>query len=104
QKELRKQIKTRRHWMWSWLTGNGVFKQDAFDDDRDALSAFYRSHGYLDFEIKDVKMEYPKTSIMIIRFFVFEGRQYKVGSVKFTGNKIFNEKDIHKGLQFVNDY
>ena len=26
QKELRKQIKTREHWMFSWLTGSGVFK------------------------------------------------------------------------------
>jgi outer membrane protein insertion porin family len=104
QKELRKQIKTKRHWMWSWLTGNGVFKQDEFDDDKDALSTFYRNHGYLDFEIKDVKLDYPRTNIMVIRFFVFEGRQYKVGSVKFTGNKIFSDEDIHKGLQHVHDY
>jgi outer membrane protein insertion porin family len=104
QKELRKQIKTKRHWMWSWLTGNGVFKQDEFDDDRDALSTFYRNHGYLDFEIKDIKLDYPKTNIMVIRYFVFEGRQYKVGSVKFTGNKIFSDEDIHKGLQYVHDY
>src|SRR5450631_288330 len=30
QKELRKVIKLKRHWMWSWLTGSGVFKQDEF--------------------------------------------------------------------------
>ena len=59
QKVLRKQIKTRQHWMFSWLTGSGVFKQDDFDDDKDALAEFYRSHGYLDFEIKDVKFEHP---------------------------------------------
>ena len=39
QKELRKQIKTRAHWMFSWLTGSGVFKEDEFDDDKDALTA-----------------------------------------------------------------
>jgi outer membrane protein insertion porin family len=104
QKELRKQLKTRRHWMFSWITGNGVFKQDEFDDDKDALSEFYRSRGYLDFEIKDVKFADPTTNTMVIRFFVFEGRQYKVGAVKFTGNKIFSDEDIHKGLQYVHDY
>ena len=77
--------------MWSWLTGNGVFKQDEFDDDQDALAEFYRNHGYLDFEIKDVKFEHPTTNTMVIRFYVYEGRQYKVGSVKFTGNKIFSD-------------
>ena len=104
QKELRKQIKTKRHWMFSWLTGNGVFKQDQFDDDKDALSEFYRSHGYLDFEIKDVKFEHPAPGKMIIVFDIFEGKQYKVGSVKFTGNKIFSDEDIYKGLQFIHAY
>ena len=79
QRELRKQIKTRRHWMFSWLTGNGVFKQDQFEDDQDAIVEFYRSHGYLDFEIKDAKLVYPTPNTMDIRFFIFEGRQYKVG-------------------------
>ena len=55
QKELRKQLKTRQHWMFSWLTGSDVYKQDQFEDDKDALTEFYRSHGYLDFEIKDVR-------------------------------------------------
>ena len=91
QRELRKQLKTRQRWMFSWLTGSDVFKEDQFEDDKDALAEFYRSHGYLDFEIKDVKFEHPTPKTMDIRFFVFEGRQYKVGSVKFTGNKIFND-------------
>jgi outer membrane protein insertion porin family len=104
QKELRKQLKTRRHWMFSWITGNGVFKQDEFDDDKDALSEFYRSHGFLDFEIKDVKFEHPVPGKMVIIFDIFEGKQYKVGIVKFTGNKIFSDEDIRKGLQYVHEY
>ncbi len=104
QRELRKQLKTRERWMFSWLTGSDVFKEDQFADDQDALVAFYRSHGYLDFEIKDVKLEHPTPKTMDIRFFVFEGRQYKVGSVTFTGNKIFNDAQMHQGLQAVHDF
>ena len=104
QRELRKQIKTRRHWMFSWLTGNGVFKQDQFEDDQDAIVEFYRSHGYLDFEIKDAKLVYPTPNTMDIRFFIFEGRQYKVGSVKFTGNKLFNDPEVYQGLQQVHSF
>jgi outer membrane protein insertion porin family len=103
QKELRKQLKTRRHWMFSWLTGSDLFKNDQFEDDRDQLIEFYRSHGYLDFEIKDVKFAYPTPNRMTIRFFVFEGRQYKVGSVKFVGDKIFNEEEIRHGLEYVHN-
>ncbi|MGH7993471.1 MAG: outer membrane protein assembly factor BamA, partial [Limisphaerales bacterium] len=104
QRELRKQLKTRERWMFSWLTGSDVYKEDQFEDDQDALTEFYRSHGYLDFEIKDLKLEHPTPKTMDIRFFVFEGRQYKVGSVKFTGNKIFNDAQIHQGLQYVHNF
>ena len=104
QKELLKQIKTSRHRWYSWMTGGGVFKQDDFDDDKDTLTDFYRNHGYLDFEIQDVKFEHPTPDTLAIRFYVYEGRQYKVGSIKFTGNKIFNDDAIHSGLQAVHDF
>jgi outer membrane protein insertion porin family len=104
QRELRGQLKTKRHWMWSWLSGNGVFKEDDFDDDRDTLTDFYHNHGYLDFEIKDVKLDHPTTNTMAIRFYLYEGRQYKVGSVTFTGNKLFSAEDLHHGLVAVHNF
>ncbi|HTA95320.1 MAG TPA: POTRA domain-containing protein, partial [Verrucomicrobiae bacterium] len=104
QKELRKQIKTKAHWTFSWLTGSGVFKEDDFDDDKDALTEFYRSRGFLDFEIKDVKFLHPAVNKLAIQFFISEGRQYKVGSVKFTGNKIFDYATLRAGLQYVHDF
>jgi len=89
QKELRKQLKTKQRWMWSWLTGRGTFKQDDFDADRDELVDFYRGHGYLDFEIKDVKFDHPTTNTMDIKFYVYEGRQYKTGAIMFSGTATF---------------
>ncbi len=41
---------------------------------------------------------------MVIKFYLYEGRQYKVGSVNFTGNKLFNAEEIHRGLQAVRDF
>ena len=104
QKSLRSEIKTRRRWAFSWLTGSGYFEQDEFDADRDRLNDFYRNHGYLDFEIKDVKQDHPTTNTMALKFYVFEGRQYKVGDIKITGTKIFSDAEILKGLQFIHDY
>ena len=104
QKELRGEIKTRRHWMWSWLTGSGTFKQDEFDADKETLADFYRNHGYLDFEIKDVKFTNPTTNRLAIKFYLYEGRQYKVGSVKFSGNKLFSVSQIAAGMKANHDY
>src|SRR5262249_53202350 len=58
QKKLRKAIKTRRRWMFSWITGSGVLKDEQFDEDKEKLAEFYRNEGYIDFELKDVKFDY----------------------------------------------
>jgi outer membrane protein insertion porin family len=104
QNKLRHEVKTRRRWMFSWITGSGYFKQDDFDSDSDALADFYRSHGYLDFQINDVKVEHPTPKTMVVKYYVFEGRQYKVGSVKITGDKIFTDAEIVRGLNYIHDY
>jgi outer membrane protein insertion porin family len=104
EKTLRHQIKTRRRWAFSWITGSGYFKQDEFDSDPDALSEFYRSHGYLDFEINDVKLVHPTPKTLVVKYYVYEGQQYKVGSIKITGSKIFSDKEIVQGLNYIHDY
>ncbi|MBU6400474.1 MAG: outer membrane protein assembly factor BamA, partial [Verrucomicrobia bacterium] len=98
QKRLRKVLKkTRKHWMFSWITGSGVLKDEEFEDDKDRLADFYRNKGYIDFEIRDVKFQYPDPKHMVIQIYVFEGKQYKVGSLEFTGNKLFPADEIKKG-------
>ena len=99
QKKLRSVVKTRRHWMFSFLTGSGVFKQEEFDDDPDLLAEFYRNEGYIDFELTGTNIVYPTTNKMIVQFVVSEGRQYKVGSVTFKGNSIFTTAQIAKSLK-----
>ncbi len=85
QKKLRRVVKTRRHWMFSWITGSGVLKEDVLDDDKEKLAEFYRDRGYIDFDLKDVKFEHPAPGRMIVRFVIEEGHPYKVGAVTFSG-------------------
>jgi len=94
QKKLRKVIKTRRRWFLSWLTGSGILKEDVFEEDKDRLREFYREAGYIDFEIKDVKFEQIDPHWMIIKIYVSEGLQYRVGSVEFEGNTLFSDEEI----------
>ncbi len=52
QRKLRKTIKTRRWWMFSWITGSGRFKDDVFEEDKDKLREFYADKGFIDMELK----------------------------------------------------
>src|SRR5438552_217959 len=111
QRKLRKVIKTRKHWMFSWITGSGFLKDEQFEDDLEKLREFYRDNGYIDFEMKEVpdaagvmrpaEFLNPSPRTMIIRLNIYEGSRYKVDSVKFTGNKLFSLSDITNGVRFI---
>jgi len=97
QSELRKVLNTKRHWMFSWLTGTGVLKKDEFEDDMDRLFEFYQNDGYIDFAILDKRFDYTAPNRMVIHIVISEGRQYKVGALTITGNTIFSTNDFIKG-------
>jgi outer membrane protein insertion porin family len=99
QRKLRKQLKTRRRWVFSWLTGTGVLKDEVFEEDKEKIADFYREEGYIDFELKDVKQDYISPNRMILRINVEEGNQYKVGSVSISGNTNFSSDEILKGIR-----
>jgi outer membrane protein insertion porin family len=98
QGKLRKVIKTRRHWMFSWITGSGKLKDEQFAEDKQKLLEFYQDAGYIDFDIREVKFEELTPIRMVIRFMVSEGRQYKVGKVEFKGNHTFSSERIRAGI------
>jgi outer membrane protein insertion porin family len=89
-KALRKVMETKKYWMFSWLTDTGRYKDDDFQDDLDKLRDYYRENGYLDVEIPEEKIvfSYPKSDGLLITISVVEGRQYRIGEVTITGNKL----------------
>jgi outer membrane protein insertion porin family len=101
QAKLRRTIKTRRFWMFSWLTGSGKLKDEQFDEDQQKLKEFYQEKGYIDFDLKEVQFEELTPTRMIIRFIIHEGRQYKVGKVEFKGNKVYSPEQIRRGLSVM---
>ncbi|NLH73308.1 MAG: outer membrane protein assembly factor BamA [Verrucomicrobia bacterium] len=92
--KLRRVIKTRRRWMFSWLTGSGILKEEQFEEDKEKLAEFYRNEGFMDFEIKEVKFDQVDPHWMVIQFVVYEGARYRVGSVEFQGNTLFTSDEI----------
>ena len=89
-KYLRGVMDTKKWWIFSWLTDTGRFKDDTFQDDLDKLRDYYREDGYLDVEIAEDKIvfSYPKADGLVITITVTEGRQYKIGQITITGNKL----------------
>ncbi|MBL9202127.1 MAG: outer membrane protein assembly factor BamA [Opitutaceae bacterium] len=88
---LRGVMETKKWWMFSWLTGSGRYKDDQFEDDLDKLRDAYRERGFLDVDIAQDKVmfTYPSPEKLVLVVNIEEGRQYRIGEVNFTGNKLF---------------
>ena len=99
QKKLRKVIKTRKRWFFSFLTGSGRLKEELIEDDKDRLNDFYKNEGYIDFEIKDIKVDTTGPKTIAIRFIISEGKKYQVGNINFKGNTLFQTNEIISHLQ-----
>ena len=97
-KVLRKKIETRNHNWLSWLTKKGFIKDTVIEEDKEKLIDFYRSEGYIDADVKDVKRDFPTKEIAVVTFFLYEGNQYKVGKFTIEGNRFFTLEEIDKKL------
>jgi hypothetical protein len=61
-RRLRKEMETKKWWMFSWLTGSGRFKDDQFEDDLEKVRDYYREEGFLDVAIDEDKIRYDYPS------------------------------------------
>jgi outer membrane protein insertion porin family len=99
-KELRKVMKTRKKNFLSFINKSGLFKEDDFQADLDSLRTYYNSKGFIDMSIKDVKFDTPRPKELKVTITVFEGIQYHVGKIDFTGNVIFTKDQLRAYRNF----
>jgi len=99
-RRLRGQMEIRKRWFLSWLTGSGRFEEAAFQEDLERLRTLYLNDGYLDVSIPEsnVTLDYPKSGQIVITIRIDEGRQYRVGEIRFDGNTIFPTPVLYASL------
>lgn len=80
---------------FSFVSGGGSYKQDAFDRDVQVINLLYFNEGYV-----QVKVDRPQVYVtpdkraIYISIRVEEGEQFKVGSVDFTGDLLFSRQEL----------
>lgn len=98
--ELKKAFKiTNEASFWSWMSGKGHYRENAFKADVDFISLFYLDHGYVKFKQDPAIVnlsEDKKWAYVTIK--VDEGKQYKVGKIDFTGDLLFAKEDLMSAL------
>ena len=82
----------------SFITDSGTFKKDVLENDVRKIEALYQNSGFLDSKIfEPVVGRGKKGLILTIR--IFEGRQYRVGEIRFSGESGIPEETLRKTVK-----
>ncbi|MGE0009920.1 MAG: outer membrane protein assembly factor BamA [Candidatus Babeliales bacterium] len=94
-KKLRSLIFTREDWVLGFLNRAGSYQPEAIEADKYVIENFYQSNGFLHASVYDAKIDInPDCPDIYITFYVDEGEQYCINTVRAPGNEILDEETI----------
>ncbi len=94
-KEIKKLIFSKPKYFFSFATKRGLYKREEIENDTDRIRVLYLDKGYLDASVGKPEIEYSdKKEGFVVTFRINEGKQYKVGDIKFEGDLIVKEEEL----------
>ncbi len=98
--KLKSNMRVREKDILTWFTGSGILDEDALEEDRRRVEAFYHDNGYVRVSIgvPDIVVSKDGKSISIT-IPVQEGELYKINAINFSGDIIFDNKTLMKDMQ-----
>ena len=90
---------------FAFITGDGTYKVNAFEEDVASLTQFYRNQGYAAARIGQPELrvletdEDARNQWVELRIPVTEGPRYRVGRIDFTGNEVLDARLIRPLFQ-----
>ncbi len=98
EKEIRKVMETDEKGFFSFLTDSGTFKKDVLETDVKRIEILYQNNGFLDSKVFDPEIGRGAKGLLLT-IHVFEGRQYRVGDVRFAGESGLPEEQLSKTVK-----
>lgn len=76
----------------------GIFIEANLEEDRKALTTYYRERGFIDAVVVDIvkiiKQGDEGQSMITLTYFIEEGEQYLFGGISFEGNTLFTDEEL----------
>jgi outer membrane protein insertion porin family len=98
-RKIKKVMETKEWWIFSFITSSGYFRSTRMDMDIAKIKNLYFDNGYVTVIIAEPEISVNKEAKrMTIKIKIAEGDQYKVSSVDFTGNTVFDNETIRQKI------
>ena len=87
---------------FSFISGSGSYKQEAFDRDTQALRYVYYNQGYIQAKVDRPQVYVtPDKKSIYITMRVEEGEQYTVGEIDFGGDVLFAKDELFETIKLT---
>ncbi len=97
-KKILKEMDTSEEGIFTFLTQSGIVKRDVLENDFRKVEAMYQNSGFLDSKVFDPKFERGKEGL-VLTIRVFEGKQYRLGTIRFAGESGVPEETLRKTVK-----
>jgi outer membrane protein insertion porin family len=88
---------TKEYWfIYSWLTGEGIYQEEAIQQDEMTIVNFLQDRGYADAKVRIDVTEARQLDRIIITITADKGSLYIFGNISVTGNTLFCEDEIRQ--------
>ncbi len=96
--ELLEMIHTKKYNLFtSWLTGRGIFHEEALEQDKLIIIDFLQNKGYADARVSIEVNDDPGGVNVVVK--ADRGELFHFGQVTFTGNKLYSDSEVDKAFK-----
>lgn len=85
----------------SWLTGSGIYRDEALEQDRMTILNYLHNKGYADAKVQIDLCDDPQTGKLSIEITAHRGQIYRFGMICFEGNTLLSNEDIAKRCKLL---
>jgi len=99
-REIKRVMKTKEWWIFSFLTGSGVYSEEQMRADLSAIKELCQSKGYIYIAVSDPRVVLSEDKKDLdITISISEGDQYRVGSIKVKDNTVFSDAELYEQVR-----
>lgn len=94
-KQIKKAMQTRKRWLFSFITGSGIYIKEQLKEDVERIKQLYHNNGYIYVAVSEPKIVLdPDRKKLTLFISISEGDQYRIGELKVTGNTAISGPEI----------
>jgi outer membrane protein insertion porin family len=82
----------------SWLTGTGIYRDEALEQDRMTILNYLHNKGYADARVQIELIDDVESGKLIVEITAHRGPIYRFGEISFEGNTLISNEDIQKRI------